>query len=160
MNLSSADLISLTNYDTAGDGNCGYRAVAIGLVVAASGLSENAWAQFEQHLKSLWRDMQQHDYLLQCKSPSQGHVKMGFDALMVCNVFSITCHVLLLDGMYSLSCFIVQSSAYSENFSVRLDAAVNQRHSQYREGLSVIHMFCTQKMLMAVFYIMICVMQA
>ena len=68
---------------TVGDGNCGYRAVAIGLVVAMAGLSEHAWARFEQHLKSLWREMQQHDYLLQCQSPSRGHVKLGYDALMV-----------------------------------------------------------------------------
>ena len=67
----------------AGDGNCGYRAFAVGLVVAMAELPAHVRQRFTDHLKDLYYNMQHERHLLQCRSPSQGSVKVGYDALLV-----------------------------------------------------------------------------
>ena len=67
----------------AGDGNCGYRAVGLGLVVAIAGLQPVVRQQFAQHLEHLWFGMQHFPKMLTCHSPSQGSVEMGYLALLV-----------------------------------------------------------------------------
>lgn len=71
----------------AGDGNCGYRAVAVGLVVAIAGLSAESRRSFLQHLQQLYSCMQQEEGLWQFSSASGGNAHQGFSALRVCPPF-------------------------------------------------------------------------
>ena len=67
----------------AGDGNCGYRAVGLGLVVAVAGLQPAIRHQFTQHLEQLWSRMQHFPQMLTFCIPTQGSVEMGYYALLV-----------------------------------------------------------------------------
>ena len=68
----------------AGDGNCGYRAIAVGLVVAVSELPEESRRGFVRHLQQLFIGMQSQRGLLHYRSTSQGSAQQGYEALMVC----------------------------------------------------------------------------
>ena len=67
----------------AGDGNCGYRAFAVGLIVAMAGLKPETRQVFAKHLGQVYSRMRQLPQLLRCSSPIQGTVDRGYYALLV-----------------------------------------------------------------------------
>ena len=78
---------TLTSWHVAGDGNCGYRAIGVGLVVAVSQLSAKSRHSFVQSLQQLFSGMQAKQGLLHFPAASGGSASTGYEALLVCPFF-------------------------------------------------------------------------
>lgn len=84
--VSTKDLVHTFNLvvTVAGDDISGYRAIAVGLVVAVAALSAASSHCFVQHLQQLYCGMQGMQGLLQFNSACGGFAHCGYKALLVC----------------------------------------------------------------------------
>ncbi|KAL3146249.1 hypothetical protein ABBQ32_002952 [Trebouxia sp. C0010 RCD-2024] len=67
--------------DVRGDGNCGFRAIALALVVAVAQQPEGIRLQFAQHLDQLYTALETEQQLLQYRSKSGGFAQEGHTIL-------------------------------------------------------------------------------
>ncbi|KAL3151701.1 hypothetical protein ABBQ38_012682 [Trebouxia sp. C0009 RCD-2024] len=64
-----------------GDGNCGYRAIALGPVVAVAQQLDGIRLQFVQHLDQLYAALERKQQLLKYRSKSGGSARDGYQVL-------------------------------------------------------------------------------